>query len=720
MRLINLATAALALLSQLAYADAESAKVAAQALRDSNYDGARQACQAQAEAGDAHCQEAIGRLLLDTKNPSRDPKKGMALLRQAADAGLASAQLSVGFEHLQGVHAEPNAELALSYTGKAADAGNPVARANLGNLYRDGRLVARDLVKARSLYASSTTEVSRVSYAEMAFFGEGGPREVELATTIATELIKSSNPSSSRRAQTLLDTSKRLANAEKYDLGLYFNPFSSEVRRSLEGQLTLRESANRGPLEICWPDGLSRSHITEANALQAGYEQRVLARFRKAVTDAGLSASSANLVRDAGCSRRTPLLVVTRAVHAQLPAALMLTVSGDQRQAQQIARVDLMELVTQVNLEARDRFAQQYNEGFADRAAKWALSEAAGSGKPVYAAMQVGSATGNLGVCALKSDTQAARVLAQQSDFWSARRPALAPNPGALRDFESAEALFDAITTKNDACPIVIAQADTVNRLSTALTRDKIAHRVFVNAGWTPAEIAEIDARSRGFASAQQMAFANELKATPEDLKRLADVGIARSEDLAPIRRRANALAYPADLATVEGLVRFIEDETAGKKVKKTATQMARERTVATEAARKKAEAAELAARREEEAARKKAEAIAAEQKKRDERDSNAERLSEIAGVAGATMCRSAADAYVPTVAKYAHKWDDVGFLGVLFDKYLVKVETPGVLTMTSSHLSLQNGFGAFKRVRVFCDYDTRTKKVRDVRILDQ
>jgi hypothetical protein len=428
----------------------------------------------------------------------------------------------------------------------------------------------------------------------------------------------------------------------------------------------------------------------------------------------------ATLVRDAGCSRRTPLLVATRAVHPQLPAALKLTVSGDQRQAQQIARVDLMELVNQVNLEGRDRFAQQFNEGFADKATKWSLSEAAGSGKPVYAALQVGSATSSLGVCALKSDTQAARVLAQQSDFWSARRPPLAPNPGALRDFESVEALFDAITAKTDACPIVIAQADTVNRLSTALTRDKISHRVFVNASWTPTEVTEIDARNQGFTNAQQMEFAKTLKATPDDLKRLADAGIARSDDLAPIRKRASTVAYPADLATVEGLVRFLEDEAAGKKVKKSASQMARERTVAAEAARKKAEAAEQLARREEEAARKKAEAIAAEQRKRDERDSNAERLSEIAGIAGATMCRSAADSYVASVAKFAHKWDDVGFLGVLFDKYLVKVETPGVLTMTSSHLSLQNGFGAFKRVRVFCDYDTRTKKVRDVRILDQ
>jgi hypothetical protein len=85
-----------------------------------------------------------------------------------------------------------------------------------------------------------------------------------------------------------------------------------------------------------------------------------------------------------------------------------------------------------------------------------------------------------------------------------------------------------------------------------------------------------------------------------------------------------------------------------------------------------------------------------------------------------ATHCRGAADSYVASVAKFALKWDDVGFLGALFDKYLVRVETPGVLPMTSSRLSLQNAFGAFKRVRVFCDYDTRTKKVRGVRILDQ
>jgi len=123
MRSIPLIAAALALLSSPAFADAEAARQSAQALRDSNYESARQACQAQADAGDAPCQEAMARLLRDAKYPARDAKKGIALLRQAADAGLASAQVSLGFEHLQGVQAEPSADLAASYTTKAAEAG---------------------------------------------------------------------------------------------------------------------------------------------------------------------------------------------------------------------------------------------------------------------------------------------------------------------------------------------------------------------------------------------------------------------------------------------------------------------------------------------------------------------------------------------------------------------------------------------------------------------
>ncbi|MEI7785183.1 MAG: tetratricopeptide repeat protein [Betaproteobacteria bacterium] len=738
MYLISILVAAVALLSSPAFADAEAARQALAALRDSNFDGVRQACQAQADAGDAPCQEAIGRLLLDAKYPSRDPKKGIALLRQAADAGLVNAQASLGFEHLMGLNAEPNAELAISYMTKAAEAGSAVARSNLGNLYRDGRLVARDLVRARGLYASSTAEFARLGYAEMAFFGEGGPREVELAVSMFTESAKSSNPATARRAQSSLDTAKRLANAEKYDLALYFNPYSSDVRRNLEGKLLLRDTAGKGPHEICWPDALARTHVAEANVLTPGYEQRALARFRKVLADAGIATAPANLVRDAGCLRRAPFMVATRSLSAQLAAPLMLPLAGDSREAHQIVKVDLIDLVVQTNLEARDRSAQIYNDGFVDRASKWALAESAASGKPVFAALQIGTSSGSVGVCALKTDAQAARVLAQQSEYWSARRPAVAPNASSLRDFDSAEALFDAITARADACPVVIAPADAVNRLSTALTRDKITHRVFVNAAWTPTEIAEIDARSQGFASSQQMEFANSLKATPEGIKRLTEAGIARSDDLAAIRKRASTLAYPSDLGSVEAILNFLDDEAAGKKVKKTATQMARERSAAEEvarkkkeaadqlaqrneeAARKKKEAAEQLALRNEEAARKKAEAAEAEQKKRDEKDSNAERLSEIAGVAGAMMCRSAADSYVASVAKYAHKWDDVGFLGVLFDKYLVKVETPGVLTMTSSHLAMQNGFGAFKKVRVFCDYNTRTKKVLDVRILDQ
>jgi hypothetical protein len=61
--------------------------------------------------------------------------------------------------------------------------------------------------------------------------------------------------------------------------------------------------------------------------------------------------------------------------------------------------------------------------------------------------------------------------------------------------------------------------------------------------------------------------------------------------------------------------------------------------------------------------------------------------------------------------AKYAFKWDEIGFFEQKFDKYLSHVSAPGVLTMISSKVSLQNGFGAYERIELYCDYDTQAKK---------
>jgi hypothetical protein len=86
--------------------------------------------------------------------------------------------------------------------------------------------------------------------------------------------------------------------------------------------------------------------------------------------------------------------------------------------------------------------------------------------------------------------------------------------------------------------------------------------------------------------------------------------------------------------------------------------------------------------------------------------------------IAADVDCSSGADDYLRSVAKFDFKWDDTGWLETKFDKYLQTVREPGVLTVISNKAKLQNGFGAFQHVELFCDYDTQNKKVLEYRII--
>lgn len=81
-------------------------------------------------------------------------------------------------------------------------------------------------------------------------------------------------------------------------------------------------------------------------------------------------------------------------------------------------------------------------------------------------------------------------------------------------------------------------------------------------------------------------------------------------------------------------------------------------------------------------------------------------------GIAASVYCAGGADDYLRQVAKWDFKWDHIGFLDQKFDKYLKRVSKPGVLTTVSDKIALQNGFGAYQHVELFCDYDTQKKKV--------
>ena len=78
------------------------------------------------------------------------------------------------------------------------------------------------------------------------------------------------------------------------------------------------------------------------------------------------------------------------------------------------------------------------------------------------------------------------------------------------------------------------------------------------------------------------------------------------------------------------------------------------------------------------------------------------------------SRCGSGADDYLRSIARHDFAWDDdaKGFLGRKFPDYLVKVDQPGVLTMVSDYAKLQNGFGAYTHIKLFCRYDTQSEKV--------
>jgi hypothetical protein len=98
----------------------------------------------------------------------------------------------------------------------------------------------------------------------------------------------------------------------------------------------------------------------------------------------------------------------------------------------------------------------------------------------------------------------------------------------------------------------------------------------------------------------------------------------------------------------------------------------------------------------------------------------NAPALDSRYGTDATAECGIRADEYLRSVSRYDFKWDDVGFLGSKFDKYLEETSKPGVLTLASNKAAIQNAFGAYQRITIFCDFDTQAGRVLEYRIVDQ
>lgn len=90
----------------------------------------------------------------------------------------------------------------------------------------------------------------------------------------------------------------------------------------------------------------------------------------------------------------------------------------------------------------------------------------------------------------------------------------------------------------------------------------------------------------------------------------------------------------------------------------------------------------------------------------------DAKALDDKFGTDALVHCEGEADDFLRGASRFAFKWDDIGFLEQKFDKILSHVSSPGVLTMVSNKVSIQDGFGAYERIELLCEYDTQAKKV--------
>lgn len=63
--------------------------------------------------------------------------------------------------------------------------------------------------------------------------------------------------------------------------------------------------------------------------------------------------------------------------------------------------------------------------------------------------------------------------------------------------------------------------------------------------------------------------------------------------------------------------------------------------------------------------------------------------------------------------ASYDHDWTSIS----RYPEYRWKDQEAGIITAFGSNLKLKNGFGAWKNVRYWCDYNTNTKSVTNIEI---
>jgi TPR repeat protein len=129
-----------------------------------------------AQSGDAQEKMTLAKTYLDESSGSFDYNKGEALMREAAEAGLAEAQYQMGMLSLGAFGNLPDLPGAVQWFDKAVAQGHAGARYQLGVLYLEGLGVPKDSVKAAALIGEAAQQGNAdamLDYGVLVFRGEG-------------------------------------------------------------------------------------------------------------------------------------------------------------------------------------------------------------------------------------------------------------------------------------------------------------------------------------------------------------------------------------------------------------------------------------------------------------------------------------------------------------------------------------------------------------------
>ena len=148
MRLVLLVTAVLLLTCRSSLASFTEAEGPA---RRGEYPAAYDACKAEAEKGDAECQNLVGVLFQKGLGVPNNLKEAMRLFALAASQKLSAAQINLGLTQLNGLGIPPSEKEAARWFELASAQGDPVAEYHLAVLLLKGREIEKNPEKAVGL-----------------------------------------------------------------------------------------------------------------------------------------------------------------------------------------------------------------------------------------------------------------------------------------------------------------------------------------------------------------------------------------------------------------------------------------------------------------------------------------------------------------------------------------------------------------------------------------